>query len=409
MKGEVFPAVRKNELHFYYKGGCLYKFSGGSFKRDKNFEKFGVGLDGLSPYEKAKREIEIKFTNAAGGESERQLLDRLYCHTFNQKNGSKVVVLDIEVNLGGQAVKKCDLVLMNTETDELMFVEGKVFSDSRVNVAISFTPEVISQVNTYTAAIASQRQTILEQYARHIEIVNVLFGTSYRPPKRIVEPAKLLVYGTPQTPTKNGEYAIGKINTELGESNVLWVMKSNQPSLDEIWDDLAKQPDIVVFDLETSGMNCEEDFIIEIGAGKVRGGKVIDEFNSFVACPQPLSKGIEQLTGIKNKDIASAPSVKEVLENFYVFADDCILASYNLSFDWKFIEHAADLCGLNFENDRIDILPLVQEKLQDKVGNYKISTVAENLGIMYNKSNILGEAKAAAEILSKMNELAKRI
>ena len=306
LKGEVFPAVRKNELHFYYKGGCLYKFSGGSFKRDKNFEKFGVGLDGLSPYEKSKREIEIKFTNAAGGESERQLLDRLYCHTFNPKNGSKGVVLDIEVNLGGQAVKKCDLVLLNTETDELMFVEGKVFSDSRVNVAISFTPEVISQVNTYTAAIATQRQTILEQYARHIEIVNGLFGTSYKPPKRIVEPAKLLVYGTPQTPTKNGEYAIGKINTELGESNVLWVMKSNQPSLDEIWDGLAKQPDIVVFDLETSGMNCEEDYIIEIGAVKVRGGKVIDEFHYFVACPQPLSKEVEQLTGIKNKDIAGA-------------------------------------------------------------------------------------------------------
>ncbi|NCA93173.1 leucine-rich repeat domain-containing protein, partial [bacterium] len=25
--GEVFPAVRKDELHFYYKGGCLYKFT----------------------------------------------------------------------------------------------------------------------------------------------------------------------------------------------------------------------------------------------------------------------------------------------------------------------------------------------------------------------------------------------
>ena len=30
LKGKVFPAVRKNELHFYYKGGCLYKFVGGS-------------------------------------------------------------------------------------------------------------------------------------------------------------------------------------------------------------------------------------------------------------------------------------------------------------------------------------------------------------------------------------------
>ena len=238
LKGEVFPAVRQNELHFYYKGGCLYKFARGSFRRDKNFEKFGVGFEDLQPYEKAKKENEIKFRNAAGGEAERQLLDKLYCHTFNPEKRSKVVVLDIEVNLGGQAVRKCDLVLLNTQTDELMFVEGKVFSDGRVLVAMSFTPEVIAQVNTYAAAIAEQRQIILEQYARHVEIVNGLFGTAYRVPKKLVEPAKLLVYGTPIKPTKNGLYSIDLINTELGTDNVLWVKPDENPTLDEIWEAL---------------------------------------------------------------------------------------------------------------------------------------------------------------------------
>lgn len=240
LSGTVFPAVRKNELHFYYKGGCLYKFSGGSFKRDKNFEKFGVGYENLPPYEKAKKENEEKFTNSAGGEAERQLLDGLYCYTFNPEARSKVVVLDIEVNLGGQAVRKCDLVLLNTQTDELAFVEGKVFSDRRVLVARSFTPEVISQVNTYSAAISQQRQTILEQYARHIKNINELFGTSYRPPKRLIVPAKLLVYSTPSNPTENGRYSINKINTELGASNVLWVAQNDKSTLEEIWYGLAK-------------------------------------------------------------------------------------------------------------------------------------------------------------------------
>ena len=241
LKGEVFPAVRQNELHFYYKGGCLYKFAGGSFKRDKNFEKFGVGFENLHPYEKAKRENEIKFKNAAGGEAERQLLDKLYCHTFNPEKKSKVVVLDIEVNLGGQAVRKCDMVLLNTQTDELMFVEGKVFSDSRVLVANAFIPEVIAQVNTYSAAIAEQHQNILEQYARYVEIINGLFGTAYRVPKILVEPAKLLVYRTPHNPTKNGIYSIDKINAELGADNVLWVMADENLALDEIWDCLKNK------------------------------------------------------------------------------------------------------------------------------------------------------------------------
>ena len=240
LKGEVFPAVRKNELHFYYKGGCLYKFAEGSFKRDKNYKKYGAEFEELSPYERAKKENEEKFKNAAGYEAERQLLDRLYCHTFNPDLKSKVVVLDVEVNLSGRVVRKCDLVLLNTHTDEIEFVEGKVFSDSRVNARPPHIPEVIEQVNTYSAAISSQKHNILEQYARHIEIINGLFGTSYKTPKKIIGRAKLLVYGVPQNPTNNGEYAIDKINTELGASNVLWVNQNEYPALDKIWADLTE-------------------------------------------------------------------------------------------------------------------------------------------------------------------------
>lgn len=243
LRGVVFPAVRKNELHFYYQGGCLYKFSGGSFKRDKNFEKFGIGFEGLSSYEKAKKEIEVKFTNVGGKAKERRLLNELNCHTFFGGYGGSVVVLDIEVNLNGAVGggKKCDLVLFNRKTDELAFVEGKVFFDPRVLVSEPFTPEVITQVNTYTAAISEQRKNIIEQYARHVEIVNELFKTSYRAPRTMIEPAKLLVYATPTYPTPNGVYTIGKINSALGAGNVLWARDDDRPTLDEIWNALTRQ------------------------------------------------------------------------------------------------------------------------------------------------------------------------
>lgn len=237
LAGKVFPAVRKNELHFYYKGGCLYRFAGGAFRRDPNYEKFGKDLLSLPPYEREKIGVERRFLRADGRVMERQLLDALYCHTFDGSYGGDCVVLDIEVDLNGAVArgKKCDLVLLNRRKDELVFVEGKVFSDGRVLVAQSFTPEVIAQVNAYTQAISEQRQTILEQYARHIEIINELFGCSYRPPRNIVEPSKLLVYETPKTPTRNAAYTIGKINTELGANNVLWVAEGERPALDEIY------------------------------------------------------------------------------------------------------------------------------------------------------------------------------
>lgn len=242
LAGNVFPAVRNNELHFYYKGGCLYRFVKGVFVRDSNFNRYSEGTEGLPPYERAKKENENKFTNKKGGVTERGLLDRLYSNTYNHSLKSRVVVLDIEVNLNGLVGKgkKCDLVLLNTTTDEIMFVEGKVFSDSRVKCLYGTVPEVIEQVNVYTQAITEQKETVIEQYAEHIRIVNSLFSTSYKPPKKIIIPAKLLVYGTDYLNlTANGEYSIHTITDKLGKGNVMWVEKGAEPTLEEIWNALC--------------------------------------------------------------------------------------------------------------------------------------------------------------------------
>lgn len=240
--GLIFPAVRKGEVHFYYKGGCLYKFNGTSFIRDKAYGAYCDKVDGLDEYEKAKCQNENKFTNTRGSSKERQLLDLLNNHTFNHSRKTKVVVLDIEVNLNGLigGGKKCDMVLLNTETKQIMFVEGKVFSDSRVNRTVVNRPEVIEQVNIYTAGIAEQAQAIVLQYAEHIRIINTLFGTAYKATNSLVKMAKLLVYETPKNPNDNGRYSIDAINAALGEGNVMWVASGDEPGIEEIWDALTK-------------------------------------------------------------------------------------------------------------------------------------------------------------------------
>ena len=241
IKGSVFPAIRDNELHFYYKGGCLYKFVKGAFWRDVNYERHSEGTKGLPPYEKAKKQNENKYTNKKGGTTERQLLDRLYCHTYNPELKSKVVVLDIEVNLKGSVGwgKKCDLVLFNTETAEIMFVEGKVYADKRVRRAEGYLPEVIEQVSIYTQALAEQRKNIVAQYGRFVGIVNDLFAAELPLPRALIEPAKLLVYKTGGGKEQNVRATIDTVNANLGDGNVMWV-KDGEPTLDEIWNALIR-------------------------------------------------------------------------------------------------------------------------------------------------------------------------
>lgn len=240
LKGKVFPAVRKDELHFYYKGGCLYRFANGSFKRNLAYDK--IETMETSDYKKAKEQCKIRFSRKGNSAKERQLLDKLNYHTFKQGSTSKVVVLDIEVNLNGEksGQKKCDMVLLNKETSEIMFVEGKVFKDKRVNRRVGETPEVIEQVATYSAGIAEQATTIVKQYAEHIKIVNALFGTEYNTKVKLIPTAKLLVYETPITPNANGQYSIDTINNALGSKNILWATVGSEPTLNEIWDTLCK-------------------------------------------------------------------------------------------------------------------------------------------------------------------------
>ncbi len=242
LTGDVFPAIRKNEIYFYFEGGCLYKFSNGKFTRDSAFCKYGSPSENPCEYAAAKQQNATKYTNAKGTDTERRLLNRLYSHTFTPNQRFRVVVLDIEINLNGTIGKgkKCDLLLYNTLSRELMFVEGKVFSDNRVNRICGGTPQVIQQVQTYSAAIAEQKQTIIEQYGNYVRLINKIFGTAYALPEKLVQPAKLLVYNTPHLLTDNNRYSIDTVTNILGANQILWCRHNEQPSTDEIWNRLCK-------------------------------------------------------------------------------------------------------------------------------------------------------------------------
>ena len=232
--GEVFPAVRKDELHFYYKGGCLYAFRGGAFVRDGAYAKYAVGAGG-EEYELAKAQNAAKFSNVAGGAKERRLLDGLYSSTSGAER-ERVVVLDIEVNLNGSVGggRKCDLVFLDTQTDTLVFVEGKVFSDRRMRAAEGYVPPVAQQVKLYSAALAEQHDIILQQYGEHVAIINKLFGTEYCKPKRLCKMVKLLVYETEEPLHERARRVCERLNGLLGEENILWVKRGERPSCEEI-------------------------------------------------------------------------------------------------------------------------------------------------------------------------------
>lgn len=108
---------------------------------------------------------------------------------------------------------------------------------------------------------------------------------------------------------------------------------------------------LIIFDLETTGLSPYHNEIIQIAAVKVRAGSwdVEESFDTFVRPQQRVPGFITGLTGITQSQVAQAPSPGEALMNFsrFVGAGEATLIAHNgPSFDMRFIAENCTRHGL---------------------------------------------------------------
>ncbi len=126
--------------------------------------------------------------------------------------------------------------------------------------------------------------------------------------------------------------------------------------------------DYVIFDLETTGISCAGDAVIEIAALKVSGGKIADSFSTLVNPERPIPYGASRVNGIYDEMVQNCPVIETALGGFLDFAEDRILVGHNIhAFDMKFIKRdAARLWGKTVGNDYIDTLAIARQYLPGK-------------------------------------------
>ena len=117
----------------------------------------------------------------------------------------------------------------------------------------------------------------------------------------------------------------------------------------------------VAFDLETTGLSVEKDYIIEIGALKVIDGKVTERFITFLKPPCTIPYHITQITGIDDSMVKNARDTREIIRSFVEFCDGYVLLGHNIMFDFKFIKKYASQFGLSFEKQGIDTLQIAKK------------------------------------------------
>jgi DNA polymerase-3 subunit alpha (Gram-positive type) len=116
----------------------------------------------------------------------------------------------------------------------------------------------------------------------------------------------------------------------------------------------------VCIDLETTGLNPKLDKIIEIGAIKVRDGKVVDTFSSYVNPGRKLEERIVELTGITQSQVDGAEEITTILPGLLNFLEDLPLLGHRVLFDYSFLKKAAVNQKLTLEKQGIDTLRIAR-------------------------------------------------
>ena len=91
-----------------------------------------------------------------------------------------------------------------------------------------------------------------------------------------------------------------------------------------------------IVDIETNGSKPDKHQIIEIGAVKIRDGKIVDQYESLVQCDE-ISRHITELTGISVEETTNAPTLQSVLNAFKRFIGNDIFVAHAVKFDYGFI------------------------------------------------------------------------
>jgi DNA polymerase III epsilon subunit family exonuclease len=172
---------------------------------------------------------------------------------------------------------------------------------------------------------------------------------------------------------------------------------------------LIEDAELVVFDLETTGLSASRDRMCEIGAVRVRALEIAETFETLVQPGVVLPPTIARLTGIRDADLRRAPRPELAVRRFLGFAGDAPLAAHNARFDVGFLDRAVErLTGRRVAAPVVDTVWLARRLLQRRSERFSLSQLAHFFGTSCEPCHrALPDALATAEILVSLLGLAQ--
>lgn len=138
---------------------------------------------------------------------------------------------------------------------------------------------------------------------------------------------------------------------------------------------------IAVIDFETTGMSPGQHCrATEIAAVIIQDGQIVSRYQSLMNSGAWVPPFIENLTGISNSMLRSAPSSTQVMHEVADFVGAIPLVAHNAAFDQKFWDSELALVRRN-RSQRFACSMLLARRLLPQALNHKLGTLNSWAGL----------------------------
>lgn len=160
--------------------------------------------------------------------------------------------------------------------------------------------------------------------------------------------------------------------------------------------------DICIFDFETSGLNPENERVIEMAALRVIDGEIVTEFDTLVCLDRELPPKITEITGIRPEMLVGAMDETIAFKILRNIMGDAVLVAHNAAFDLQFLHHAMQrIGGKTFGNSFLDTMTIARER---HAYPHKLGDMCQRYGIALDGAHrALNDVRGTWELLKSMN------
>ena len=157
---------------------------------------------------------------------------------------------------------------------------------------------------------------------------------------------------------------------------------------------------LAVVDVETTGLDPENDRVIEIAVIQMQGGEETGRYTSLVHPGRDVPAEVTNITGLTNEDLRDAPPFEQIADDVRTALEGRAFVAYNLGFDRAFVAKELGRCGIEWvPQTPIDPLVFARE-LHKKAGSKRLTAVAERLGLsLENAHRAADDALVAGQVL----------